>query len=106
MKNIFMRTKQFAWYLLDNNATIRQTAKAFSIAKSTVHYDLQNRLKIIDPALYCQVANLLEENFKQKSIRGGLATKQKYLSMQPNLKSEKVQTKNNPIWDCCSKASN
>ena len=82
MKNIFLRTKQLAWYMLDNKATIRQTAKAFAMAKSTVHYDLQNRLKIIDPDLYCQISSLLEENFKQKSIRGGLATKQKYMQLK------------------------
>lgn len=78
MKNIFLRTKKIALYILQNNSTIRQTAKVFGMAKSTVHFDLQNRLPHIDTELYKQVQKLLDLNFSEKSIRGGLATKKLY----------------------------
>ena len=31
------RAVKMAQYIVDNNATVRQTAKAFGISKSTVH---------------------------------------------------------------------
>ena len=82
MKNIYLRTKQLAEYMLKTKCTIRQVAKVFGMAKSTVHYDLQNRLKTFDTNLYNQVVELLDENFSQKNIRGGEATKQKYLKLK------------------------
>ena len=86
MKNIFLRTKQIAEYMLKKRCTIRQVAKVFGMAKSTVHYDLQNRLKIFDPYLYNKIVILLDNNFNQKNIRGGEATKQKYIALKSKLK--------------------
>ncbi len=79
MKDIYLRTKQMAIYVIQNNSTIRQTAKVFGIAKSTVHYDLTIRLKHFDYGLYKGVRKVLEKNFSEKSFRGGQATKSKYL---------------------------
>ena len=31
-------------YIIENNATVRQTAKQFGISKSTVHKDMTERL--------------------------------------------------------------
>lgn len=67
-------------YIIENNATIRATAKRFGVAKSTVHYDLKNRLKYCDNDLYKRVKEILKNNFEEKHIRGGMATKQKYLN--------------------------
>lgn len=78
MKNYYIRTLKLAHYILDNDATIRKTAKVFGMAKSTVHYDLANRLPYIDEELYFQVKSLLKLNFSQKHIRGGESTKNKY----------------------------
>lgn len=82
MKNYYERTLNLAHYILDNDATIRQTAKAFSMAKSTVHYDLINRLPYVSEDLFLQVKKLLNINFTQKHIRGGEATKQKFLKQK------------------------
>ena len=82
MKNIYLRTKQLAEYMLKTKCTIREVAKVFGMAKSTVHYDLQNRLKVFEPLLYHKITELLDENFAQKNIRGGEATKQKYLKLK------------------------
>ena len=77
--DVYVRTLEYAMYIVDNKATIRATAKYFGVAKSTVHYDLKSRLPNYDINLYAQVKEILQQNFNEKHIRGGLATKQKYL---------------------------
>ena len=52
--------------------------KKFGVSKSTVHKDVAERLKYVDPQLYKRVKTVLEINKAQRHIRGGLATKQKY----------------------------
>lgn len=78
MKNLNLRTKEIAMFLIQNNTTVRDVAKYFSISKSTVHYDLTKRLPKIDMYLYLQVRQILNINLKERSYRGGLATKNKY----------------------------
>ena len=63
-------------YILDNNATVRATAKKFGISKSTVHKDVSERL--IKIQLYSEVKKILEKNKQERHIRGGMATKKKY----------------------------
>ena len=75
MRDLHLRTKEVAEYLVINNSTIRNTAKAFGLGKSTVHYDLTFRLPYIDAELYEKVRHILNINFQEKNIRGGLATK-------------------------------
>ena len=82
MKDIFVRTKEIAMFTINNNATVRKTAKVFGLSKSTVHYDLTKRLPSIDWALYLEVREILEKNEQEKSMRGGLATKNKYLEQK------------------------
>lgn len=65
-------------YILENNATVRATAKKFGISKSTVHKDVSERLPKIQPQLYPEVKKILETNKQERHIRGGLATKKKY----------------------------
>lgn len=67
-------------YILDTGATVRAAAKVFKISKSTVHKDVTERLERQDPELYLQVKTVLEKNKQERHIRGGLATKEKYLS--------------------------
>ena len=66
-------------YILDTGATVRAAAKVFGISKSTVHKDVTVRLKSEEPALYRQVKTVLEKNKQERHIRGGMATRQKYL---------------------------
>ena len=68
-----------AVYIIENNATVRQTAKAFGISKSTVHKDVTDRLSQINRGLALQTRQVLDMNKSERHIRGGLATKQKYL---------------------------
>jgi putative DeoR family transcriptional regulator (stage III sporulation protein D) len=73
------RAVKMAQYIVDNNATVRQTAKAFGISKSTVHKDVTQRLVHINPALAAKARKVLDVNKSERHIRGGLATKEKYL---------------------------
>ena len=72
------RAVTLAQYIIENNATVRQTAKEYSISKSTVHKDVAERLKQYSEVLYKQVKQVLEQNKSERHIRGGLATKTKY----------------------------
>ena len=74
------RASMLGEYIVENEATVRAAAKVFGISKSTVHMDVAQRLKKVDPTLYEQVRKVLEVNKAQRHIRGGLATKEKYLS--------------------------
>ena len=68
-----------AHYIIDHNATVRQTAKAFGISKSTVHKDVTERLETINKTLARQARKVLDINKSERHIRGGMATKEKYL---------------------------
>lgn len=65
-------------YIIENNATVRATAKKFHISKSTVHKDVAERLKQLQPQLYSQVRQVLDVNKSERHIRGGVATRRKY----------------------------
>lgn len=73
------RCIKLAEYILEHKGTVRSTAKAFGISKSTVHKDVTGRLPVLDHRLYLQVKEILEHNKQERHIRGGLATKEKYL---------------------------
>lgn len=73
------RAVEIANYIIDNNATVRQTAKQFGISKSTVHKDVADRLVQLNPTLAAKARVVLDVNKSERHIRGGLATKEKYL---------------------------
>lgn len=70
---------EIARYIIDNNTTVRQAAKHFGISKSTVHKDVTERLVQINPSLAAETRKVLDINKSERHIRGGLATKDKYL---------------------------
>lgn len=72
------RTVEIAHYIIENKATVRNAAKKFGISKSTVHKDVSERLKKINPALAKEIKKVLDENKAERHIRGGEATKRKY----------------------------
>lgn len=74
------RAIELAYYILENNATVRSTAKKFKISKSTVHKDVTERLQEINPSLDSCVRIILNNNKAERHIRGGIATKNKYLT--------------------------
>ena len=75
------RATEIAEYIIENNATVRQAAKHFGISKSTVHKDVTERLCQINHVLAAETRKVLDVNKSERHIRGGLATKEKYLHM-------------------------
>ena len=73
------RAIDIANYIVEHNTTVRQTAKQFGISKSTVHKDVAERLVLINPSLAAQARKVLDMNKSERHIRGGLATREKYL---------------------------
>ena len=72
------RAIEVANYIIEQNATVRQTAKKFGISKSTVHKDVTERLEEIDPSLAKRARIVLDVNKSERHIRGGMATRRKY----------------------------
>ena len=64
-------------YFTKNRSTVRETAKHFGISKSAVHTYL-TKIKPNETS-----AEILRINKSERHIRGGEATKNKYLAMRP-----------------------
>lgn len=75
---IVKRAIDISQYIIDRKCTVRQAAVAFGVSKSTVHKDCSERVFELDRELYKKVKQVLECNFDERHIRGGIATKQKY----------------------------
>lgn len=73
------RAIEVAHYIIDSKDTVRGAAKKFGISKSTVHKDITERLRKINPSLAVEVKKILDENKAERHIRGGEATRQKYM---------------------------
>lgn len=73
------RAVEIANYIIETKATVRQAAKKFGISKSTVHKDCTDRLKQLNPGLASEVRQVLDVNKQERHIRGGFATREKYL---------------------------
>lgn len=69
-------------YILKNDRTVREVAKEFNVSKSTVHKDLQERLKKINIELYDKVQDLMKRHIDERHIRGGESTKNKYKKLK------------------------
>ena len=77
------RAQELAHYIIDTKDTVRGAAKKYGISKSTVHKDIAERLYKINPMLAKEVKHVLEENKAERHIRGGEATRRKYLNASP-----------------------
>ena len=73
------RAVAIAGYIVNNKATVRQAASQFGVSKSTVHKDITERLLRINPSLPAAARKVLDINKSERHIRGGMATKDKYL---------------------------
>ena len=79
-----LRIRRCAEYILENNATVRDCAAHFGTSKSTVHKDVTERLAQINPSLARQARKVLDVNKSERHIRGGMATREKYLHQMQN----------------------
>jgi len=77
-KSIVDRVLKESEYILRTKETVREMAQVFKVSKSTVHKDLKERLKEVEPEKYKDVMEILTEHMKIRHIRGGESTKAKY----------------------------
>lgn len=73
------RVLQIGEYIIKSNATVRQAAKEFGVSKSTVHKDVTERLEAVNASLAAEVKKVLDVNKAERHLRGGEATREKYL---------------------------
>ncbi len=83
-KDICSRVLSVCDYVLKTGKTVREVAKVFGVSKSTIHYDLKFRLRRLDLKKWRGVKKVLDINLKQRHIRGGIATKNKYEKLKNN----------------------
>lgn len=76
------RVVKEAEYIIAEGCTVRAAAVHFEISKSTVHKDVTERLCEIDQKLFESVRKVLNKNLSERHIRGGQATRDKYLKMK------------------------
>ena len=79
---MMQRAKEEGEYIVLNRATVREAAKVFHAGKSTVHKDVTERLPLFDKELAAEVRSVLDINLSERHIRGGNATKNKFLKAE------------------------
>lgn len=104
------RAVEIANYIIENNATVRQTAKQFRISKSTVHKDVTERLLQINPSLAHETRKVLDTNKSERHIREGLLPEKNiYTCMLPIIEvnvtiKEDIQSETRTLRGDCSNA--
>jgi len=88
------RTIKTGQYIVETRETVRTIAKQFGVSKSTVHKDLTERLPQLDPTLAKEVNEILQYHKSIRHIRGGEATRKKYLLKNKLKKSQVVNSAN------------
>ena len=78
-ESVKMRCERIARYIIEEKTTVRGAAGHFGISKSTVHKDVTERLSKSNPPLYRKVHVVLQQNKEERHIRGGEATRKKYM---------------------------
>lgn len=82
INDITERIMKEAYFIAQTGATVRKTAQVFHFSKSTVHKDVSYRLIHLDRELYAKVKIALQKNLAERHIRGGEATRKKYLELR------------------------
>ena len=82
LKDLTDRVLEEGYYIAQTGATVRKTAEIFHFSKSTVHKDVTERLSLIDKDLAEKVKKVLEINLSERHVRGGEATRLKFLKLK------------------------
>ncbi len=77
--HIWKRVVEIGEHILETKETVRDTARVFGVSKSTVHKDVTERLPKVNPQLAERVRRVLELNKAERHLRGGEATRKKFL---------------------------
>lgn len=83
-KKIVARALEEGRYMVNTGMTVREMSNVFGISKSTIHKDLRERLFEIDIDLYQKVSSILQYHLDVRHIRGGDATRRKFLEKNAN----------------------
>jgi len=78
-EHITLRVFEAAHYIINNKGTVRETAKYLGVSKSTVHKDVSERLRELNGVLWKEARDVLNLNLDERHLRGGEATRNKYL---------------------------
>lgn len=81
-EQVRMRCEKAARYIVEERSTVRGAAAHLGISKSTVHKDVTERLSKCNPELYRMVRAVLLQNKEERHLRGGEATRKKYMHKQ------------------------
>lgn len=80
------RSMETASLIINKNLTVRAASIHMGVSKSTVHKDVVERLPKINSLLATEAIAVLARNKAERHIRGGSATKEKYLKAAMQLK--------------------
>ena len=83
------RCEVIAQYIIETGATVRSAAEHFGVSKSTVHKDVTDRLHSCNLPLYREVQKILCLNKAERHLRGGEATRRKYLLIREIVRKQK-----------------
>ncbi len=75
---------EMADYIIKTHCTVREAAKHFNLSKTTVHYLMAKRLPKVSVLVANKVAKVLAQNKAERHIRGGEATRRKYVQRNKN----------------------
>lgn len=81
-REIYIRVTEEARHILETGTTVRRCAQKFGVSKTTIHKDMRHRLREIDPGLARDVSDVLEKNRRERHLRGGNATREKYRALR------------------------
>ena len=81
-QDVRLRVLQAARYILESGATVRSCARHLGVSKTTIHKDMRMRLPVLDERLGEQVDAVLKKNLQERHLRGGEATRRKFLQMR------------------------
>ena len=84
MKNANEIICREAQYIIENNATVRETGRYFGRSKSAVHQDMRDKLPRINRTLAVDVSKILSINLAERHNRGGQSTKARWEKMRSN----------------------
>lgn len=76
------RAVMLARYIIETGDTVRGAAQEFGVSKSTVHSDVSKRLRRINPEMWRQCDKVLQHNKDERHLRGGEATREKYIKLK------------------------
>lgn len=83
-ENVQLRVMRAAEHILETGATVRACAEKFGVSKTTIHKDMRQRLPCLDKELSAEIDHILKKNLQERHLRGGDATRRKYLTIKVN----------------------